>query len=57
MDFLELIYENVEKKHSSHNKHIYIYGLQTFWSFMKFYLVHNVKVCFTVIMIIFSIYA
>ena len=25
---------------------IYIYGSQTFWSFMKFYFVHIVKVCF-----------
>ena len=49
MDFLEVIYENVEKKkHSFHNKHIYVYGLQTFWSFMKFYLVHIVKVCFVI---------
>ena len=25
-----------KKKHSFHNKHIYIYGSQTFWSFLKF---------------------
>ena len=35
-----------KKKHSFHNKHIYIYKLQTFWSFMKFYFVHIVKACF-----------
>ena len=34
------------KKYSFHNKHIYSYGLQTLWSFMKFYFVHIVKVCF-----------
>ena len=31
MDFWKLVYENVEqKKLSFHNKHIYIYGSQTF---------------------------
>ena len=35
-----------KKKKSVHNKHIYIYGSQSFWSFMKFYFVHIVKVCF-----------
>ena len=35
------------KKHSFHNKHIYmLYGSQTFWSFMKFYFIHMVKVRF-----------
>ena len=34
------------KKHSFHNKHIYIYGPQTFWSFAKFYFVYIAKVCF-----------
>ena len=48
MDFLEVIHENVEKKHSFHNKHIYIYGLHTFWSFMKFYFARIVKVCFVI---------
>ena len=46
MDFRKVIYENVEKKKPSHNKHIYIYRSQIFRSFMKFYLVHIVKVCF-----------
>ena len=35
----------LKKKHSFHNSHIYIYRSQTFWSFMKFYLVHIVKIC------------
>ena len=47
MDFQKVIYENVKKKkHSLHNQHICIYGSQIFWSFMKFYFVHIVKVCF-----------
>ena len=46
MDFQKVIYENVEKGHSFHNKHIYIGSSQTFWSFMKFYLLHLLKVCF-----------
>ena len=33
-----------KEKHSLHNTHIYIYRSQTFWSFMKFYFVHIVKV-------------
>ena len=41
-----VIFENVEKKHSFHNKDIYIYESQTFWSFMKFYFVYILKVCF-----------
>ena len=46
------------KKHSFHNKHIYmLYGSQTFWSFMKFYFIHMVKVRFvfkkSVIMLMF----
>ena len=46
MDFWKVIYENVKKeKHSFHNKRIYIYRLQTFWSFMKFYFVNIAKVC------------
>ena len=36
MDFRKVIHENVEKKNIS----------QTFSSFMKFYFVHIVKVCF-----------
>ena len=48
MGFRKLIYENVEKKHSFHNKRIYIYGSKTFWSLMKFYFVNIVKVCFFV---------
>ena len=47
MDFQRVIYEIVEKKqHLFHNKHIYTCESQTFWSFMKFYFVHIVKVCF-----------
>ena len=47
MDFWKVIYENVEKKnHSFHNIHVNMYGSQTFWSFMKFYFVHIIKVCF-----------
>ena len=44
MDFWKVIHENIEKK-LFHNKRIYIYGSQTFWSFMKFYFVHILKVC------------
>ena len=29
MDFWKVIYENVEKEHSFHNNHIYIYRSQT----------------------------
>ena len=36
----------LEKKHSFHNKHIYVSGSQPFWSFMKFYFVDTVKICF-----------
>ena len=40
-DFWEVIFENIEeKKHSLHKQ------LQTFWSFMKFYFAHTVKICF-----------
>ena len=35
-----------EKKHSFRNKDIYMCGSQTFWSCMKFYFAHIVKVCF-----------
>ena len=46
------------KKHSFHNKHIYIERSQTCWGFMKFYFVHIAKVCFifkkTVIMLIYK---
>ena len=35
-----------KQQHSFHNKHIYIYRSQTYWSFMKFYSVHIVKACF-----------
>ena len=45
MDFRKVIYENVKKKKISfHNKHIYIYGSQTFY--LKFYFACIVKVCF-----------
>ena len=30
MDFWKVIYENVEKNHSFHNKHIYIYSHRHF---------------------------
>ena len=30
VDFQKVIYENVEKKHSFHNKHICVYGSQIF---------------------------
>ena len=47
MDFRKGIYENVKKKNIYFTTvDIYIYGSQTFWSFMKFYFVHIVKVCF-----------
>ena len=35
--FSEVIYENFEKKHSFHNKHIYICGL-LLWSFLLYIL-------------------
>ena len=41
VDFREVISKNVEKKHSFHNKHIYIYGSQTFeflWIFILYIL-------------------
>ena len=38
--------KTLRKKHSLHSKHTCIYRSQTFWSFMKFYFVHIVKVCF-----------
>ena len=38
------LWKHWEKK--IHNKHMYICGSQKFWSFMKFYFVHIVKVCF-----------
>ena len=57
VDFQKVTYENVEKKRSFCNKHIYVYGSQIFWNFMNFYFVHIVKICFvfkkTVIMLIF----
>ena len=37
--FLESYLRKHQKKHSFHNKHIYIYRSQTFWSFIKFYFV------------------
>ena len=41
------LWKSQKKKHSFHNKHIYIYiQSRTFWSFMKFYFVHIVKVYF-----------
>ena len=46
MSFRKVIYENVKKTHSFQSKYIYMYGSQTFWSFMKFYFAHFVKVCF-----------
>ena len=45
MDFREVIYENIEKK-SFISQHKYLYLWVTFWSFMKFYFLHIVKVCF-----------
>ena len=42
MDFWKVM--NVKKKHMFHNKHIYIYGSQTFY--LKFYFAYIVKVCF-----------
>ena len=38
MDFQKVIYETSKKKHSFHNKHIYIYMLQAFWSFILYIL-------------------
>ena len=38
----------LKKKHSFHKKHVCIYRLQTFWSFMKFYFVNIVKACSSV---------
>ena len=35
-----------KKTFISQQTYLYIYGSQTFWSFMKFYFVHIVKVCF-----------
>ena len=35
-----------QKKSNHFTTNIYIYGSQTFWSFMKLYFVHIVKVCF-----------
>ena len=46
MDFQKVIYENVENFFFYFTTNIYIYGSQTFWSFMKFYFVYNVKVRF-----------
>ena len=49
MGFWKKIYENAKKKIKKnwfHNKHIFIYGSQTFWSFMNFYFTHIVKACF-----------
>ena len=45
MGFWRVTYENVEKKHFITNISIYIWS-QTICSFMKFYFVHIVKVCF-----------
>ena len=33
------------QKHLFHKKHIHIHRSQTFWSFIKFYIVHIAKVC------------
>ena len=46
VDFWKMIFENADEKYSFHNKHIFIYGSHTFWSFVKFHFVHIVKVCF-----------
>ena len=35
-----------KKKHIHFTTNIYIYGPQPFWSFMKFYFIYIVKVCF-----------
>ena len=47
---LPWIFENVEKTWKHENIHfttnIYIFGSQTFWSFMKLCIIHIVKVCF-----------
>ena len=45
MGFWRVTSENVEKKHFITNIYIYIQS-QTICSFMKFYFVHIVKVCF-----------
>ena len=46
MDFRKVIDENVEKKTVT-SLQIYLnIRSQAFWSFMKFYFVHIVKVCF-----------
>ena len=42
--FLEIDLWKLRKK--THIEHIHICGSQTFWSFMKFYFLHIVKVCF-----------
>ena len=39
------LWKRQKKPHSFHNIHIFLYGSQIFWSFMKFYFVHIVKVC------------
>ena len=40
------LWKHRKKTHSFHNIHIYMYSSQTFWSFVKFYGGHIVKVCF-----------
>ena len=46
MDFRKVIYENVKKK-TFIRQQTYLYvGSQTFWSFMKFFFLFSVKVCF-----------
>ena len=35
-----------KKNYLSYNKHIYKYRSRTSWSFMKFYFVHIVRICF-----------
>ena len=44
--FLENDLWKLWKKKTLHNKHIYIYGSQTFWSFVRFCFLHMVKVHF-----------
>ena len=47
MDFRKVIYQNIGKKHSFQTfRYIILLWPQTFSSFMKFYFVHTVKVCF-----------
>ena len=47
VDFWKVIYKNVEKKHIHFLINISIlYGSQTYWSFMNFYFVNIMKVCF-----------